>query len=128
MAKNRGDNEKLMRQRILKAGKYRRTELSYSQREEVHKNKLVFNITLSYFYFKLKNILSKIHLLLTTDRKHSKVFENIQIIDFKKRRSLKAILVRAEVLPLKNEEGFCGPCHKSRCEICKHITKTQQSE
>ena len=39
--KNRGYNEKLLRQQILKARKYRRTELMHSQREEVHSNKLV---------------------------------------------------------------------------------------
>ena len=43
--KHRSYNEKLVRQQILKTRKYRRTELLYSQREEVHKNKLVFNIT-----------------------------------------------------------------------------------
>ena len=43
--KNRGYNEKLVRQEILKARQYKRTELFHSQREEVDKNKLVFNIT-----------------------------------------------------------------------------------
>ena len=64
--KNRGYNEKLVRQQILKARKYTRTELLNSQRE-VHKNKLVFNITYYPIFSKLKNILSKIHLLLTPD-------------------------------------------------------------
>ena len=42
--KNRGYNEKLVTQQILKARKRRRTELLYSEREkeEVHKNKLMF--------------------------------------------------------------------------------------
>ena len=80
--KNLGYNEKLVRQQILKARKYKRTELLYSQREEVHKNKLVFNITYYSIFSKPKNILSKIHLLLTPDREHSKVFENIPIIGF----------------------------------------------
>ena len=43
--KNRGYNEKLVRQQILKAWKYRRTELLHSQREEVHKHELVFDVT-----------------------------------------------------------------------------------
>ena len=73
-------------------------------------------------------MLSNIHLLLTPDKEHSKVFENIPITGFKKGKSLKDILVRAKVPPLKTEEGFCGPCSKPRCEICKHITKTHQFE
>ena len=100
----------------------------HSQREEVHKNKLVFNITYYPIFSKLKNILSKIHLLLTSDREHSNVFENVSIIGFKKRKSLKDNLVRAKLPPLKTEEGFCGPCNRPRCEICKHITKTHQFE
>ena len=121
-------NEKLLRQQILKARKYRRAELLHSQREEGHINKLVFNITYFPFFSKLKNILFKIHLLLTPDREHKKVFENVPIIVFKRRNSLKDILVRAKVPPLKAEKGFCGPCNKLRREICKHFTKTHQFE
>ena len=39
-------------------------------------------------------------------------------------KSLKDILVRAKVPPLQENEGFCGPCKKSRCEICKHMAYT----
>ena len=74
--KNRGYNEKLVRQQILKTQKYKRTELLRSQRE-VNKNKLVFNITYYPIFSKLKNILFKIHLLPTPDREHRKVFENV---------------------------------------------------
>ena len=45
MTKKRGHNEKFMRQQMLKTRKYWRTELLFSQREKVHKNKLVLNIT-----------------------------------------------------------------------------------
>ena len=89
----------------------------HSQREEVHKNNLVFNITYYPIFLKLKNILSKIQLLSTPDREHRKVFENVSIIGFKKGKSLKDILVRAKVPPPKTEKGFCGPCNKPRCEI-----------
>ena len=37
------------------------------------------------------------------NRENSKVFENIPIIGFKKGKSLKDILVRAKVTPLKTE-------------------------
>ena len=59
---------------------------------------------------------------------HGKVFEGVPIIDFKKGKSLKDILVRAKVPPIKTEEGFCGPCNKPSFEICKHFTKTHQFE
>ena len=94
-----------MRQQILKDKKYKRTELLQSQREEVHKHNLAFNITYYPIFLKLKNILSKIHLLLTPDMEHSKVFENVPIVGFKKGKSLKDILVRAKVPPLKTKKG-----------------------
>ena len=53
---------------------------------EVHKNNSVFNITYYPPFSKLKNILFKIHLLLTPDREHRKVFENVPLIGFKKGR------------------------------------------
>ena len=86
-----------MRQQILKDSKYKKTELLHSQREEVYKYKFIFNITYYLNFSKLKTILSKIHLLLTPDREHSKIFENVPIIGFKKGKSLKDILVRAKV-------------------------------
>ena len=75
---NRGYNEQLVRQQILKVRKYRTTELL--------------------------------------------------IIGFKKGKSLKDVLVRTKVPPLKTEKGFCGPCNKPRCGIFKYITKTHQFE
>ena len=86
--KNRGYDEKLVRQPILRARKYKRTELLYRQREEVHKNKLVFTVTSYLMFSKLKNILLRIQFLLTPDRERSKVFENITIIGFKKGKIL----------------------------------------
>ena len=43
-------------------------------------------------------------------------------------REFKDILVRFKVPPLKTEDGFCDPCNKPRCEVCKRITKTHQFE
>ena len=82
--KYRAYNEKLMRQQILRARKYRRTKLLSIQREEAHKNTLVFDITYYPIFTKLRNISSIIHLLLTPDREHSKIVKNISIIVFKK--------------------------------------------
>ena len=56
------------------------------------------------------------------------VFENVAITGFRKGKSLKEILVRAKVHPLKIEKGFCGPCKKPVCKLCQHITKTHQFE
>ena len=61
----------------------------------------MFNITYYSIFSKFKNILSKIDLLLTPEMEHSKVFENVPVIGFKKGKSLKDILVMSKFLHLK---------------------------
>ena len=56
---------------------------------------------------KLKNVLSEIHLLLTPDIEHGKVFEEMTIIGFKRAKSLEYMLVRAKVAPPEKEKGYC---------------------
>ena len=54
---------------------------------------------------KFKNVLSEIHLLLTRDRKHGKVFERIPLVDFSRAKRLKDIPVRVKVEPLEKKKG-----------------------
>ena len=74
---------------------------------------------------KLKKVLSEIHLLLTPDREHRKVFERIPIVGFRRAKSLKDILGRAKVAPLKKKKCSCRSCGGTRCEICKHVVTTE---
>ena len=76
----------MVRQQILKAKKYRRTELLNSQREKVHQNWLVFSTIYYPIFSNLKNILVRIHLLLTPHKEHTKVFQNIPIVSFRKEK------------------------------------------
>ena len=68
--------------------------------------------------------MSFLHLLLAPDQEHQQVFYKVPIIGFRRAKSLKDILVRAKVPPVLKNEGSCGPCKKSRCEICEHIVST----
>ena len=63
-------------------------------------------------------------LILTPDHQHQKVFHQVPIIGFRRAKSLKDILARAKVTPLQKNEGFCGPCKKSRCEISETMVNT----
>ena len=47
--KHRAYNKKLAKKQILKARKYSKTEPLHSQRKEVHRNKLMLNITYNLF-------------------------------------------------------------------------------
>ena len=74
--------------------------------------KLVFSITYHQNFSNLKDTMSFLHLLLTPDQEHQKLFRKFPIIGFQRAKSLKDILVRAKVPSVQKNEGFCGPCKK----------------
>ena len=121
--KERGYSDKLVRGQIYKARKLSRG--SFRQKRVGNKKRFVFNITYHPVFSKLKNILPEIHLLSTPDREHEKVFEKIPIIEIRKAKRSKDILVRAKVAPLKKKEGCCRSCGGTRCEISKHVVTTE---
>ena len=124
--RERGYSDKLVRQQILKARTHKRKDLLNNMKDKRNDYQLVFNITYHPNFSKLKDTMSFLHLLLTPDQEHQKVFHKVPIIAFRRAKSLKDILVREvlEVPPLQKNEGFCGPCKKPRCEICKHMVNT----
>ena len=67
--------------------------------------------------------MTRIHLLLTPDNEHNKLFRDVPIIGLRRAKSLRDILVRAKIPQIKNK-GWCSPCKGPRCEICKHIVPT----
>ena len=122
--KDRGYSDKLVRSQILKARKVKRMDLLDKTRIINKDKKLVLNITYNPAFSKLKNIMSGIHILLTPDKEHSKVFNTLPIVGFRRAKSLKDILVRAKIPSKEKREGFCGPCNRPRCQICKRVKKT----
>ena len=90
-----------------------------------NKSGIVFHITYHPVFSKFKNVLSEIHLLLTPDREHGKVFEKVPIIGFRRAKSLKDILVRVKVAPLEKKKGCYRSCGGTKCKICKHVVTTE---
>ena len=82
------------------------------------------NITYHPSFSNLGDTMSFLQLLLTPGQEHQKLFHKVPIIGFRRVKSLKDILVRTKVAPVQKNEGFCGPCKKSRSEICAHIVST----
>ena len=79
-----------------------------------------------------RKILKELHLLLTPDQAHKRVFSEVPIIGFKNAKSLKDHLVRA-VLPQLDREGRSKPCEGANrsCEVCdsvKDTTKFKKAE
>ena len=80
-----------------------------NQIKKEKEDKLVLNITYHPSLTQLKIRMTRIHLLLTPDNEHNKVFRDVPIIGFRKAKSLKDILVRAKIPQIKNKV-WCGPC------------------
>ena len=123
--KERGYSDKLIRQQVLKARQFPREGLLYKENNNIKKDTLTFNITYHPAFAKIKNILNNIHLLLTPDAEHRKVFSTVPIVGFKKGKSLKEFLVRAKVAPLLDNsvKGSKG-CGKRRCDVCNFLENT----
>ena len=66
----------------------------------------MFNITCHPNFSNLKDTMSFLHLLLTPDQEHEKVFHKVSIIGFRRVKSLKDILVRAKVPLFTKMKGF----------------------
>ena len=93
----RGYNDKLVRDQILKARKFKRDELLDKPKPDRSSQILDLNLTYHPAYNKLKNVLSNIHILLAPNEERRRVFPNTPIIGFKKGKSLKDYLVRAKL-------------------------------
>ena len=121
----RGYGEKMVRQQILRARAISRDSLLDKEDHKEKQEKITLNITYYPIFSKAKRILQEIHLLLTPDEAHKKVFSDIPVVGFKNGKSLKDHLVRA-VLPKIDVEGRSMPCggKKRSCEVCKSINNT----
>ena len=73
---------------------------------------------------RLKHTLNDIHILLTPNKEHKKVFKNVLIVDFRKGKSIKDFSVRAKVPPPQKPKGRCMSCAGKRCQICNVIKTT----
>ena len=85
--KERGYSDKLVKEQLLKARKFSRSEDLNKQKRVGSKKMFVFNMICHPVFSKLKNILPEIHLLQTPDREHGKVFEKIPIIELEELKS-----------------------------------------
>ena len=105
----------------MKTRKFTREVLLNKDSKTKGRNKLVFNVTNHPTYLKLQHILSNINLLLTPDAQHRKVFSEVPIVDFKRGKSFKDLLVRAKVPVEKETDRKSCSCQGKRCEMCTFL-------
>ena len=89
----KGYNKKMVRKQVLRAREHSRKSLLEKVKSESDQKKLTFNITYYPVFQNVRNILQELHILLTPDQEHKKVFRGILVVGFRNGKSLKDELV-----------------------------------
>ena len=82
--------------------------------------KLTFNITYYPAFQNVRAIMEELHILLTPNKEHKKIFP-VLVIGFQNGKSLKDFLFRV-TLPKLNESGRCEQCGEKTCLVCHSIS------
>ena len=61
--------------------------------------------------------MEELHILLTPNKEHKKVFCKVPVIGFRNGKVLQDFLVRG-TSPKLNDGGRCEPCGKNTCLVC----------
>ena len=78
----RGYNEKMVRNQILRAREHSRNDLLEREKQQMSEQKLTFNITYYPAFQNVRAIMEELHILLTTNKEYKKVFSNVLVIRF----------------------------------------------
>ena len=100
----RGYNKKMKHKQILRAREHSRNNLLDREKPQMSEQKLSINITYFPAFQNVRTIMEDIHILLTANKEHEKVFPNVPGTGFWNGKSLKGFLVRATLLKLKEGE------------------------
>ena len=119
----KGYSAKMVRKQVLRAREHSRESLLEKVKSESNQDKLTFNIKYYPAFQNVRNILQELHILLTPDKEHKKVFQEIPILGFRNGKSLKDHLVRAK-LPNVEITGSSESCGKRNCQVCDFICDT----
>ena len=122
----RGYNDKSVRRKILDARRYKRLDLLNRERVDTRKSKITLNITYHPAFQNLNRLLHKVHVILSCDKEHRKVFNHTPIVGFRRAKSLKDFLVRAKVPPLEKPVGNSEGCGSKRCGVCSFVKCTDE--
>ena len=117
----RGYNEKMVRNQILRTREHSRNDLLEREKQQMSEQKLKFNIIYYPAVQNVRAIIEELHILLTTNKEHKKVFPNVSVIRFWNGKSLKEFIVRP-TLPKTNGSGRCEPCGKKTGLVCDSIS------
>ena len=78
----RGYNEKVIREQILRAQEHSRNNLLEREKPQMSEQKLTFSIDYYPAFQNVRTIMEELHILLTPNKEHKKVFPNATVIGF----------------------------------------------
>ena len=93
------------------------------EKQQMPEKKLTFSITYSPAFQNVRSIIEELHILLTPNKEHKKVFPDVPVAGFRNGKNFKDYLVRAKLSKLE-ESGRCKPCGKKTCLVCDSISAT----
>ena len=118
--------EKKVRKQVLRGRAICRDDLLNREQTLQEKTQVTFNLTYYSVFKDVRKILKELHLLLTPDQVHKRVFSEVPIIRYKNTKSLKDHLVRT-VLPQLDRKGrskkLCEGPNRS-CVVCDSVKDT----
>ena len=79
----RGYNKKMIRKQILRAQEHSRNDLLEREKPKMSEQKLTFSITYYPAFQNVRTIMEELHILLTPNKEHKKVFPNVSSIGFR---------------------------------------------
>ena len=93
------------------------------EKQQMPEKKLTFSITYFPAFQNVRSIMEELHILLTPNKEHKKVFPDVPVAGFRNGKNFKDYLVRAKLSKLE-ESGRCKPCGKKTCLVCDSISAT----
>ena len=117
--------EKKVRKQVLRRRAICRDDLLNREKTLQEKTQVTFNLTYYPVFKDVRKIHKELHLLLTPDQVHKRVFAEVPIIRYKNTKSLKDHLVRT-VLPQLDREGRSKLCEgpNRSCVVCDSVKDT----
>ena len=113
----------MVRKQISRACEHSRESLLKKVKSESDQKILTLNITYYPVFQNVRNILQELHILLTPDQEHKKVFQDTPVVGFRNGKSLKDHFDRAES-PNVEIAGRSESCGKGNCQVCDSICDT----
>ena len=119
----------MVRKQILKARASSRDTLSDKVKEVRNNDRLFLTLTYHPSIKNFQNILNEMHILLTPNTKHRKVFgDKPTITGWRKPKSLKYHLVSGKIKCEPSSDNKSAPCCRSRCQIRPFIDEKTRTK